>query len=199
MVALVGPSGAGKTTAIMKLAVLQGILLNRSVRIFVFDPLRVGSTSQLERFADLLTIPFQEFETLEMLSQALTGVAEGLTFIDTPGFSRLDAACASALARRLRAHPGLETQLVLRADRRTEDNIAAIEMFRVFNPARLIVTALDETTCHRELPALILGARIPVSFLSCGQRVPEDIEEARVARLREFIAKGMPRSARTAA
>jgi flagellar biosynthesis protein FlhF len=197
IVAFVGPTAAGKTSVLMKLALAHGLLASRAVRVLAFDSDRVGATNQLRHFAALLSIGFAAFETPDELCTAFTQHWSGLTLIDTPGYSRSEERELRGLAEAFRTHPEIETQLVLRADRKVADNLAAINRFAVFNPARLIVTALDETEDHADLPSLISRAAIPVSFLSTGQRIG-DLEPSSPSRLEGF-RKGKASASRAAA
>ncbi len=189
-VALIGPCGAGKTTTIMKLAVVHGMLVSRPVRLLAMDPQRIGATIRLQNFAELLSLSFAEFETAEDLSRALEFPFDGLTLID---------ADPSGLPLSLGIHPHVETQLVLRADRKTSDNLRALESFSPLSPSRLILTALDETADHSETLTLIQRSSLPVSFLSFGQRIPEDLEPASLDRLHGLARTRPTRSARSAA
>lgn len=196
--ALVGPPGAGKTTILMKLALRNGLLASRTVRILAFDPDRAGATKQLRHFADLLGIGFAEFDTPDELCFAMAHREAVLTLIDTPGFSGSETAALSELALALGADPEIETHLVLRADRKTRDNLAAIERFAAFSPARVILSALDETGDHSDLDTLIGRAAIPVSYLSTGPQI-DDLEPASTSRLADLIRNGLSQSARAAA
>jgi flagellar biosynthesis protein FlhF len=198
IMALVGPPGAGKTAVLMKLALDRGLLASRAVRILAFDPDRVGATNQLRHFAEILGISFAEFDTPAELCFALSDPADALTLIDTPGFSRSETAELNELALAFRAQTDFEIHLVLRADRKTADNLSAIARFGPFAPARLILTALDETGDHGDLQTLIGRAAIPVSFLSTGPRI-EDLERASTSRLADIMRNGLPQSARAAA
>lgn len=189
-IAFIGPSGSGKTTTIMKLALVHGLLVSRPVRLLALDPQRIGVTVRLQNFAELLALSFTEFETPEQLSRALEFPFDGLTLID---------AAHSELAVSLQVHPHVETQLVLRADRKTSDNLRAIESFLKLSPARLILTALDQTNDHADLLTLIDHSSLPVSFLGVGERIPEDLEPASSDRLMSFTRGEKSRNARSAA
>ena len=190
LVALIGPCSSGKTTTIMKLAVVHGILVSRPIRLLAMDPHRIGATVRLQSFAQLLALSFQEFEQAEELSRALEFPFDGLTLID---------AAAPALSACLQVHPHVETQLVLRADRKTADNFRALQTFSSLSPSRLILTGLDETTDHSDLLSLIHRSSLPVSFLSSGERIPEDIEPAASDRLFALIGAHKSSKSRSAA
>ena len=199
VVALVGSPGAGKTTTIMKLALTEGLLLSRPTRILSFDAARIGASERLRRFAHVLAIPFQEFENVEDLTAALKHPAPGLTFIDTAGYGRAEWRDISKLAQCLLGQPLVEVQLVLRMDRKSADNFDVIERFSLMKPARLILTALDESADIADVEQLINRAGIPVSFLGAGQRIPDDLEPARQCRLTELLSGGALRASQPVA
>ena len=198
-VALVGPSGAGKTTTIMKLSLIHGVLMSRPVRLLSFDPGRIGTSLRLQRFAELLNLEFTQFDKLDELSSVLAQPTPGITFIDTASYARSEASALSETAACLLQHSALEIQLVLRADRKIADNRISVQSFSPFQPARLILTALDESSSNSDLVELVESSEIPVSFLGVGQRIPEDLEPASSRRLAELILKGWPESSRNAA
>jgi flagellar biosynthesis GTPase FlhF len=198
-VAFVGPAGAGKTTTIMKLALMHGLLMSRPVRLFSIDPDRIGAAVRLKRFAQILNIEFAEFETLTGLTAAIEKPADGLTLIDTAGYSKYEKDALVESANCLLDHAKVETQLVLRVDRKSADNLAAVRFFAPFQAARVVLTAFDECSDNSDLVSLVEAAELPVSFLGVGQRIPEDLEPARGERLAELIRSGWPELVRSAA
>jgi flagellar biosynthesis protein FlhF len=198
-VALVGPAGAGKTTTAMKIALRRGLLESRTVRLIAFDPYRIGATRQMQHFADLFNLSFTDCELIAQLQTALAGGEAALTLIDTPGFSSNQADEREQLAACLRLFPEVESQLVLRLDRKPADNLVAVEQFSSFAASRLILTALDETLELADVPALVARANKPVSFLGTGQRLLEDIESANPQRMNEVVLHGWPKAASAAA
>lgn len=199
MVALVGAAGAGKTTMLMKLAVAEGLLRSRPVCILAFHPEHIGAGARLQRFAEVLRIPFEEFETGEQLSAALKHPSAGLTLVDTAGYGREDGRSIAALGKYLSAQQELEVQLVLRLDRKTADNLDVIRRFAPLRPQRLMFTALDESRNVSDAVALMEEARIPVSFLGAGQRIPEDLERATGEQMASWATDRVEESARSAA
>lgn len=197
--ALAGSTGSGKTTTAMKLAAQYGLMASRPCRLIAYDPDRVGTAERLRHFSNLLKIPFEYVETAARLSAVIGMRLPGLTIIDTPGCSRADDHVLAGLAFLLGNHPEVETQLVLRADRKVEDNISAAARFSILAPKRLIVTALDETTDYRDIEKLASAAALPLSFLGTGQRIPDDLEPASRARLDALVNQGWSRTAAAAA
>ena len=178
-VALVGTPGAGKTTALVKLAVRYGLPGRRPTQIISMDNLRVGGAEQLRSFAAILGIGFIALDTVNALSQVLEEHQnKDLILIDTPGYGARDMDCGSELAEFLARRKEIETHLVLTASMRTADLTRVADRFRPFRPARLLFTKLDETERAGAIWSLAAHTSLPVSFLTTGQQIPEDLEEA---------------------
>jgi flagellar biosynthesis protein FlhF len=180
--ALVGPSGAGKTTAVAKLALRCGLLRRRRVRLFAVDQLRIGAVEPLEAYAELMNTPLQVIDEFDKLGAALDAAGEDagreLVLIDTPGYGRREWERARRMAAALAALGDVDVHLVLDLRTKTEDLRRTVENFRVFRPAKLLFTRLDETTTFGTMLNETVRTGLPVSFVSVGQRVPEDIVPA---------------------
>lgn len=179
LLALVGPPGVGKTAAIAKLAVRQGLTARKPAVLISLDTLRVGASEQLRCYASLLGLAFQVAETNRALEQSLEEHRnKELILIDTPGFALSDlngaCDCAEFLARRT----DIEKLLVLPASMRSADIARMSAAYQAFKPSRSIFTRMDETECFGAvLNETITGGR-PIAFFCAGQRVPEDLTEA---------------------
>jgi len=184
--ALVGPTGRGKTTTLVKLAVTHGLARRKPVRIFSADYLRAGAPAHLRMLAGILGVTFESCASPATLDHALRQPLPGLTLIDTPGFGPRDYDAQNVLARCLTSHAGLDSHLVLRADSSSHALATAIDRFSAFRPTRLLFTGLDETLYAGSLFSAAANSRLPVSFLANGQSIPEDLEPASVARIVEL-------------
>jgi flagellar biosynthesis protein FlhF len=176
---LVGPPGAGKTTSLVKLAIQEGLARGRSVRLLSTDVDRVGGAYLLHSYAETLGVDFQACRSTEQLAQALDGGSgTDLTFIDTAGYSSFDIDAAADLARFARERQDIDTHLVLPAPARQADLLQLTRRFEVFRPAKLLFTKLDESSFLTSLYGTAAGTGKPISFLTAGPVVPEDIEPA---------------------
>jgi flagellar biosynthesis protein FlhF len=183
-IALVGPPGAGKTSALVKLAVQYGLTAGKSVQVFTTDTFRIAAAEELRSYAAILGIGCEVLETAAALAQALTESSKpefrckDLILIDTPGLCRSEMEASEELASLIASHPAVDTHLVLPASMRASDLRRISEQYGIFGPRKLLFTRLDETETFGPIVSRSVRMGIPVSFFSRGQRIPEDLEPA---------------------
>lgn len=199
IVALVGPAGGGKTTALAKLAAEYGIVRRRATQILTTDVERIAAAEQLRTYATILGAGFHIAETPTILESALADSRRAsLVLIDTPGFGPSEQQAASEWAQFFAARPEIQTHLVLPATMRAKDLTATIERFAGFHTQRLLFTHLDETRTVGPLISAAHQTGCRISFLSCGQQVPEDLRPATCEGMLGLLF-GRPLAARQAA
>jgi flagellar biosynthesis protein FlhF len=198
-VMLVGPTGAGKTTTIAKLAARAALIDGRRVGLVTLDNYRVGGIEQIRTFADLIGVPVEVAETPAALADLLDPTND-LTLIDTAGRSPRDAAAIAELASHI-AHLDLEVHLVVPAGSTQAQVDELIARYGALAPARLLFTKLDECDRAPELAAAPARTRLPITWVTTGQAVPEDIEQPTPARVLELASGGLaaPSTQRTRA
>lgn len=175
--AFVGPPGAGKTSALIKLAIRYGISARRRVELLTLDTYRIAAAEELQAYAAILGIGCHVVDNIGNLGQALAERKQAeLILIDTPGLGRdeMDDDLAQALAN----VKDLDTHLVLAASMRSRDLARAAEQYSIFKPGKLLFTRVDETETFGPIVSQSDRMNLPVSFLSNGQRIPEDIAPA---------------------
>jgi flagellar biosynthesis protein FlhF len=199
--ALVGPPGAGKTSALVKLAVTRGIAAQRPVRLLSMDRYRIAAAEQLRTYAAILGVPFTLAETTVALAQAIdTAPPETLLLIDTPGFTAASLEeSGQDLVSFLRERRDIDTHLVLTASMRHADLQRTVDLFQAFQPAKLLFTRLDETDAAGSMYCEAARTGKPLSFFSTGQVIPEDMEPATKARIIALLVRELPQVLRAVA
>lgn len=190
ILALVGPPGAGKTTSIVKLAIQYGLTARRPTVIISTDSYRVGATEQLRIYAATMGVAFQTVENPGALRQVFEEHRnKGLVLIDTPGFAPADMDVASDLAGFLSASPDIDVHLLLQANLSAANLGKVVDRFAVFSPRKTILSKLDETDSHGGALSQAILANLPVSFVTFGQQIPDDLAAASKERLLSFLGE----------
>jgi flagellar biosynthesis protein FlhF len=190
IVMLVGPTGAGKTTTIAKLAARAALIESKRVNVITLDNYRVGGVDQIRTFTDLIGVPLQVAE-LTTLRDAIGN--DELTLIDTAGRSPRDVEALAELAGAIADLP-LEVHLVVPAGTAPHVIDALVLRYRALRPSRLLFTKLDEVDTAPELSRAPARLELPITWITTGQAVPEDIEEPTSARVLELASTGLHRS-----
>lgn len=180
VVMLVGPTGVGKTTTIAKLAsqFMQGPTRMKTV-IVTLDTYRVAAVEQLRVYAKILKVPVEVAVTPEELPACVARHPDvGLVLVDTAGRSPQDPEGARELAAIANQKMALETHLVLSAPTDLSVQEEIVRRYSSIPVHRVLLTKLDESPQLGRLFNLIHQAGLPVSYLTMGQRVPEDLELA---------------------
>jgi flagellar biosynthesis protein FlhF len=171
----VGPTGVGKTTTIAKIAGHAAIRMKKKVALISTDMFRIGGQEQLVRFGELLGIPAYGCADVATLKDLVASLDDrNLILIDTPGSSPSDLARLSKLET-VTSAADAKVQLVISATTRSEDITKIVSRFQRFSPTSVIFTKLDETDSKGPLAGDLLRNELPISYLTNGQRVPEDL------------------------
>ncbi len=173
-VAVVGPTGVGKTTTLAKLAARAKDRGER-VAIVTLDTYRMAAVEQLRAFADLLAVPFEVAFTATDLRRTLQQHAQcDRVFVDTTGRSPRDRDALPLLEGTLRAG-SCATLLCLAAGTRARDCAIVLDAFEPFAIDAVCLTKWDETVAPGEALAAVVERGLPLSHLCIGQEVPADI------------------------
>jgi flagellar biosynthesis protein FlhF len=186
--AFVGPTGVGKTTTIAKLAAQYALGEKKRVALLTIDTYRIAAVEQLRIFAKLIGIPLEVVMSASELERSLALHREkDLLLIDTAGRSQRDTAQMAELASCF-AHSNRATvHLVLSATASQQNLADIVERFRPLALESLIFTKLDESNTFGGILNTALQVHLPLSYLTTGQRVPEDIEVATPERVVDLI------------
>jgi flagellar biosynthesis protein FlhF len=192
VVVMVGPPGAGKTTVLSKLAIVKCLNERRSLRIISVDTHRLATHERLRAYAGIIGVSFTAADTLSEAREAvMESRSKDFVFIDTPGYSVGDEDCAQDLARFLSLVPNREVHLVLPAAMKHSDMARIATRFDLFAPKYSLFTKLDETSSLGSLISESLRSSRPLSYLSTGPGVPENLEQARPEALAAALIPAM--------
>ena len=188
-IALVGPTGVGKTTTIAKLAAQLALVDHRRIGMVSIDQYRIGATEQLQCFADLIGCPMHIAHDTNSLEIALRKLENAeFVLVDTAGRSPTDRGALANMAECLYGvQEPVEVQLCLPATTRDSELQLAIDRHAVLRPTKLISTKLDEALYHGSIIAAQVLGGLPLTYFTTGQCVPEDIERASAARLADLL------------
>lgn len=187
LVALVGPTGVGKTTTIAKLAAIYRLKEKRRVGLVTVDTYRIAAVEQLRTYADIIDLPMQVVSTPREMREALRRL-DGLDLIlmDTAGRSPRDEIKIRELKAFVNEAGADEVHLVLSSVAAARTLQLTAEQFASVGTTSLIFTKLDEATGLGNLLPVVRQSGLPLSYMTNGQNVPDDIETAtpeHVARL----------------
>ncbi|MEJ2592963.1 MAG: flagellar biosynthesis protein FlhF [Candidatus Thiodiazotropha sp.] len=185
IVALVGPTGVGKTTTIAKLAARFCLRHgNRHLALLSTDSYRIGAQEQLQNYGRILDVPVRTASTPDELSNALHAFADKrLVLIDTAGMGLRDLKLSERLSLMTAGNHPIKTLLTLSATTQRSALTHAIRSFSAARPLAAVLTKVDEAAELGGVFSGLMDAGLPLVFVTDGQRVPEDIHVARANNL----------------
>ena len=184
VIALVGPTGAGKTTTIAKLAARYAAEHGaRNVALVTTDTARIGGREQLYSYGRQLGVAVHEADSDAALIGLLQRLQDyKLVLVDTAGLGQRDRALANQL-HWLRAAREVRTLLVLPANSHYADLDEVVRRFGPAKPQGVVLTKLDETGRLGSALSVVVDHQLPLTWVTDGQRVPDDLHRANAASL----------------
>ena len=184
LVALVGPTGVGKTTTIAKLAANFRLREKRRVGLITVDTYRIAAVEQLRTYADIIDLPMRVVATPHEMREAVEAMSGlDLVLLDTAGRSPQDEVKLRELKLFLSEAQADEIHLVLSSTASTATLVRTAERFSALGTTALVLTKLDEAGALGSLLPLWRSCKLPLSYLTNGQNVPDDIAPADRRRL----------------
>ncbi len=181
VVMLVGPTGVGKTTSIAKLAARYSYLLEKKYKVglVVLDTYRIGAVEQLMQYARMMKLGIETVVDPPEFSSALDSLRySDYILIDTMGSSPYDKGKIEKIYECLRSNDteySVDVVLVLPSSIKYEDLKATYDNFAPLGIDTMMFTKLDETRGFGNIFSLVYETKIPISYFSVGQEVPEDL------------------------
>lgn len=174
--AFVGPTGVGKTTTIAKLAALLTFKKKMRVGLISIDNYRVGALEQLKAYASIMGLPCARAFNVKDLTNALDRMRTlDMVLIDTAGHSHYDTQKIDNILQMMKSDFRISTHLVLSVIVESTIMKDAASAFSVFQPETLVFTKIDETKRCGKILDQLTASGLPVSLITNGQRVPEDL------------------------
>ena len=184
LVALVGPTGVGKTTTIAKLAANFRLREKKRVGLITVDTYRIAAVEQLRTYADIIDLPMHVVSTPREMRDAVNSLSSmDLVLLDTAGRSPHDDVKIQELKSFLLEAAADEVHLVLSATAGAASLEKTAKQFAAVGTTHLLLTKLDEAAGLGHLLPLLSTRKLPLSYLTDGQSVPDDISPADAARL----------------
>ena len=188
VIAFVGPTGVGKTTTLAKLAAHYAMNEKLGVGLISADTYRIAAAEQLKTYAKIMGLPVKVVSEKEEFKQALNRFSEkDLVLVDTPGKSRNDENYMGKLSDLLNVGVSIETNLLLSLTSSRENMLDAASRFGMVNYDNIIFTKVDEAKGYGYMYDVIDQVGKPISYLTNGQNVPNDIENANPGRIARLI------------
>ena len=188
IVALIGPTGVGKTTTVAKLASEQLLKHKKRVALITVDTFRIAAVEQLKVYARIMGLPISVVNSKAELRQAIANHANcDAIFIDTGGRSQRDDLQMSELRKLFGGEDGIEIALTLSSTTKDSDLSDITRRFGELPIGQVLFTKLDESTTYGSMFNHAIRFKLPIGYLATGQKVPEDIEVATKERLVDLV------------
>ncbi|NFG02004.1 flagellar biosynthesis protein FlhF [Clostridium sporogenes] len=183
---LVGPTGVGKTTTIAKLAGKLSLIDKKKVGLITIDTYRIGAVEQLKTYADIMNIPFKVVFSIKDMEKAIIDLDYcDVILVDTTGRSSKNMMQISELRAFIEKIKEKSVHLVMSASTKNKDIETIIKGYTILEYENIIITKLDETSTYGSILTILDKGKKPISFITTGQDVPDDIKEGN----KEEIAK----------
>lgn len=190
VVALIGPTGVGKTTTIAKLAANSRLRDRRRVGLLTLDTYRIAAVDQLRTYAEIIELPLAVASTPAEVTAALDRMSDlEFVLVDTAGRSPRNEQQLQELQTMLAAIQPDETHLVMSCSSSAKQLLQTAELFGAVGYSHLLMTKVDEALSLGSLVSLAEARQVPISYLTTGQNVPDDIEIADSMRLCDQIMR----------
>ncbi|MBW1741216.1 MAG: flagellar biosynthesis protein FlhF [Deltaproteobacteria bacterium] len=190
IISFVGPAGSGKSTTLAKLAAHYLFCDKLDVGILTTDTYRIGATEQLKIYADIMGLPLRLISKKEEFKESIDAFSEkDIILIDTPGKTYKDKNYLMQLKELFTIDSSIEINLILNITTSQENMIEAVERFGIINYDNIIFTKLDEANNFGSIYNIIDYAGKPVSYITKGQNVPQDLERVDPGKLARFVVK----------
>ncbi len=188
IIVLTGPTGSGKTTTLAKLATHWSLGLKLKVGIITTDTYRVAAVDHIREYATMLGLELKIAFSASEAAKAIRAFADkDVILVDTTGRSHYDASGLKGLQGMLASLGPITTLLLVPAPWNGTDVPRLVQNFSMSSPTYLVITKLDETRSYNVITFAASESAMPIVFLTDGQRVPQDIRDAKPSDLAAML------------
>ena len=189
IVSFIGPTGVGKTTTMAKIAAHFAVENDKNVGLITADTYRIAAVEQLQTYSKIIDIPFAVCYSSSKLEDMIRGQFRNcdLILIDTPGSSWKDQQQLGRLKDYVNHDFVDEVHLLLSLNTKSSDLRNIVSKFSELEPDRALLTKLDETSTYGEIINIKENYNLALSYLTCGQDVPEDLETADAEQIYNYL------------
>ena len=188
IITFIGSTGSGKTSTLIKLAIILKLILQARILIVSTDIQKVGGPDQLQTYASIAGIQFRTAHNNQDLKDITTKENQfDFIMIDTSGFSPFHLASIEELDNTLFKIESNFVYLVLQSNLNRSSLVSNIKTFAKFKPNALILTKIDECVDFGELFEVLIKEKQAIAYYCTGQSIPDDIEPAEKEKLSELL------------
>ncbi|MDF2522253.1 MAG: flagellar biosynthetic protein FlhF [Clostridia bacterium] len=179
VIVFIGPTGVGKTTTLAKLAANLVLNEKKKVGLITSDTYRIAAVEQLKTYSEIIGIPLSAIYSSAEIANAIESYRDkDIILIDTAGRSHKDQYQVMELKSLLKSSVNFEIYLVISATTKFSDCIEIIKSYGFLDDYKLLFTKLDETSTTGVMLNVAYITKKPISYITTGQSVPDDIEIA---------------------
>jgi len=184
-----GPTGVGKTTTLAKIAGREKIAQpGLKIGLITLDTFRIAAVQQLQEYARIINVPIRVVNDHSQLDHVLSEFKNmDLILIDTAGRSQRDETQMASLRDILKNYPSFDNLLVLSTTTKDNDQVEITKRFSTIPLSGVVFTKLDESTSYGSIFNHSIRFKLPLAYLTTGQNVPDDIEDASRDRLIDLL------------
>jgi len=192
IIAFIGPTGVGKTSTIMKMAINNEIFPNKKVGIISTDRYRLGAFNQIESFSRIAGVPFVGIRNSLRIKQEVVNLSRkvDVILIDTPGNSPDYENEQQTLFQIISP---TDTYLVLNLNRDINDMNFSLHKYYDLNPTGTVITKVDESRKWGKILTMVAENEIPIAYICNGQSIPDEIQKVKSSKIWEMINKQISR------
>lgn len=189
IITLIGPTGVGKTTTLAKIAADFAFEKHKRVSVITVDTYRIAAAEQLKTYTDILGIPLEVVYFPSEFKKAIeTHSSSDLILIDTAGRSQRNSIQMAELKAFIsQAGYSLENCLILSSTTKYKELMDIADNFKRVSFHKVIFTKTDEAVCFGQILSLSSKIEQPIIYITIGQNVPEDIEQANPTKLAKMV------------